>query len=204
MIMDEFKISRRNIIFVISGPSGVGKTLITRNLLEVVPDVSFSISTTTRPPRNEEVEGVDYYFVSESMFSDMLKNNQFIEHATIYEHRYGTTKREIERIFGEKNDALLDIDTQGAEQIKEKYPDSVLIFIMPPDLNTLKERIMKRERRINSEIEERLSNAREEISKAHLYDYIVINAYLTDAIEVIRAIIESERHSSKHMLKEVK
>jgi guanylate kinase len=204
MIMDEFKISRRNIIFVISGPSGVGKTLITRNLLEVVPDVSFSISTTTRPPRNEEVEGVDYYFVSESIFSDMLKNNQFIEHATVYEHRYGTTKREIERIFGEKNDALLDIDTQGAEQINEKYPDSVMIFIMPPDLNTLKERIMKRERRINSEIEERLSNAREEISKAHLYDYIVINAYLTDAIEVIRAIIEAERHSSQHMLKEVK
>lgn len=197
--MDAFKISRKNIIYVISGPSGVGKTLIRKNLMEVVNDLSFSVSTTTREPRDNETEGIDYYFVSEENFSKMIEDNLFIEHAVVHNHKYGTTKMEIENILKRNKDALLDIDTQGAQNVKSKYQDAVLIFIMPPDINTLKERIIKREGRIDEEIEERLSKAREEIQKSYLYDYIVVNSFLYDAVEVIRAIIEAERHSVKHL-----
>ncbi|MGQ9705658.1 MAG: guanylate kinase [bacterium] len=198
--MDIAKVKKNNILFVISGPSGVGKTLICKNLIEVVNGISFSVSTTTRPSRNGEIEGVDYYFVSEEEFIKMIEENLFIEYAVVHGHRYGTTRSEIEKIYSNDKDALLDIDTQGAQNIKVSFPSAVLIFIMPPDLETLKERMIKREGRIDVGIEERLSKARDEIEKSYMYDYIVVNSFLFDAVEVVKAIIDAERHSVKHLI----
>ncbi|HDM42894.1 MAG TPA: guanylate kinase [Firmicutes bacterium] len=198
--MEKIGFNRKNIIFVVSGPSGVGKTVICKRVLSIVDGLEFSVSTTSRSPREGEIEGIDYYFVSNKKFNEMIDDNMFIEYAVVHGKMYGTTRKEIERVIGGKKDALLDIDTQGAEQIKNVYPSAVLIFIVPPDFETLKERILKREGTINADIKRRLEKAREEIAKAKNYEYIVVNKELEDAVISLKGIIRAERCSTKHLL----
>lgn len=179
-------------LFVITGPSGCGKTTLVRHVMENVKDVRFSVSHTTRKKRNAEKEGRDYYFVSKSEFEQMIKEEKLAEWTVIHGNHYGTSKREIEK-KGTRGDLLLDIDVQGAEQIKLKLKRCVFIFILPPLFEELKARLEKRGQESPDSIKERLEVARKDIRFYPDFDYIIINAELKKASKELEAIILSTR-----------
>jgi len=179
-------------LFVITGPSGCGKTTLVRHVMENVKDVRFSVSHTTRKKRNAEKEGRDYYFVAKSEFEQMIKEEKLAEWTVIHGNHYGTSKREIER-KGTRGDLLLDIDVQGAEQIKLKLKRCVFIFILPPLFEELKARLEKRGQESPDSIKERLEVARKDIRFYPDFDYIIINAELKKASKELEAIILSTR-----------
>ncbi len=183
---------KKGSLFVISAPSGTGKTTICERLLKALPNLKMSISHTTRTPRQDEKHGVHYFFVTKEQFEKMIKNDEFVEWAEVYGNLYGTSKKMINDLINAGVDILLDIDTQGAKNIKRLYPDSVLIFILPPSLESLEERLKNRHE--NSEtIKERLSKAANEIAHYEFYDYIVVNDNLEKAVNEILCIINAER-----------
>ncbi|WP_297210503.1 MULTISPECIES: guanylate kinase [Thermodesulfovibrio] len=186
------KTHKSGIIFVISAPSGTGKTTICEGLLKTLDDLKMSVSHTTRKPRTGEKTGVDYHFVDEQTFHKMIENDEFVEWAEVYGNFYGTSKRAINDILNGGHDVLLDIDIQGAKNIKRIYPESVLIFILPPSIYELEQRLINRkeDREI---IRKRLSKTVEEISQYELYDYVVINDNLERVIKEILSIITAER-----------
>ncbi|MGC8764661.1 MAG: guanylate kinase [Brevinematia bacterium] len=181
-------------VIVISGPSGVGKTTIYKKLLNELSDkIDFSISATTREPRKNEVNGVDYYFVSREEFENLIKNNEFVEWAIVYDHYYGTLKKEIERITKSGKNCLLDVDVQGGVNVKRNLPDSYLIFIKPPSKEALKERLIGRNLDDEKEIEKRLDVAEKEMKYAGFYDVVIENddlesCYKRVKSEVLRVI----------------
>jgi guanylate kinase len=179
-------------LFVITGPSGCGKTTLVRQVMENVKDVQFSVSHTTRKKRNSEKEGRDYYFVSKSEFEGMIKEGKLAEWTVIHGNHYGTSRREIEK-KGAQGDLLLDIDVQGAEQIKEKLKRGVFIFILPPLFEELKERLEERGQESPASIKERLEVARKDIRFYPHFDYIIINDELKKAVNELEAIILSTR-----------
>ncbi len=179
-------------LFVITGPSGCGKTTLVRHVMENVKDVRFSVSHTTRKKRNAEKEGRDYYFVAKSEFEQMIKEEKLAEWTVIHGNHYGTSKREIEK-KGTRGDLLLDIDVQGAEQIKLKLKRCVFIFILPPLFEELKARLEKRGQESPDSIKERLEVARKDIRFYPDFDYIIINAELKKASKELEAIILSTR-----------
>lgn len=179
-------------LFVITGPSGCGKTTLVRQVLENVEDVKFSVSHTTRKKRNSEKEGSDYYFVSKSEFEQMIKEEKLAEWTVIHGNHYGTSKREIEK-KGTLGDLLLDINVQGAEQIKSKLKRGVFIFILPPLFEELKARLEKRGQESPDSIKKRLDIARKDIRFYPDFDYIVINDELKKAVNELEAIILSTR-----------
>lgn len=185
--------SPRNNIFVISAPSGAGKTTLVQLLIEHVPNLYFSISHTTRPPRDSEKEGVDYFFVSGSVFQNMIANNQFLEWADVHGHRYGTSKQMLEQAEKEGKDVVLDVDVQGAASVRKVLPESISIFIMPPSYESLRKRLVQRGTDNEVQIEQRLENARKEIQRYQEYDYIVINEELRTASENLCGIVRSRR-----------
>lgn len=161
-------------LFVITGPSGCGKTTLVRQVIDNVKDIQFSVSHTTRKKRKSEKEGRDYYFVSKSEFEQMIKDGKFAEWTVIHGNHYGTSRREIEK-KGAQGDLLLDIDVQGAEQIKEKLKRGVFIFILPPLFEELKARLEERGQESPDSIKERLEVARKDIRFYPHFDYIIIN-----------------------------
>ncbi len=178
-------------VIVISGPSGVGKTTIYKKLLEEFKDkIEFSISATTRKPRENEKDGVDYYFITKEEFEKKIANNEFIEWANVYGNYYGTLKSEIDRILKNKH-CLLDIDVQGGLNVKKIFDNSYLIFIKPPSIETLKERLINRHLDNQKEIEKRLAFAEEEISKSVFYDFVIINDNLQDCYNTIKEKIQN-------------
>ncbi len=179
-------------LFVITGPSGCGKTTLVRQVMENVEDVQFSVSYTTRKKRNSEKEGKDYYFVSKSEFEQMIKEEKFAEWTVIHGNHYGTSKREIEK-KGIQGDILLDIDVQGAEQIKEKLKRGVFIFILPPLFEELKARLEERGQESPDSIKQRLEVARKDIRFYPHFDYIIINDDMKKASKELEAIILSAR-----------
>jgi guanylate kinase len=179
-------------LFVITGPSGCGKTTLVRQVMENLEDVQFSVSHTTRKKRNSEKEGKDYYFVSKSEFEQMIKEEKFAEWTVIHGNHYGTSKREIEK-KGAQGDLLLDIDVQGAEQIKEKLKRGVFIFILPPLFEELKARLEERGQESPDSIKERLEVARKDIRFYPHFDYLIINDDLKKASKELEAIILSTR-----------
>ncbi|NIO48933.1 MAG: guanylate kinase [Candidatus Aminicenantes bacterium] len=179
-------------LFVITGPSGCGKTTLVRQVMENVEDVQFSVSHTTRKKRNSEKEGKDYYFVSKSEFEQMIKEEKFAEWTVIHGNHYGTSKREIEK-KGIQGDILLDIDVQGAEQIKEKLKRGVFIFILPPLFEELKARLEERGQESPDSIKQRLEVARKDIRFYPHFDYIIINDDMKKASKELEAIILSAR-----------
>jgi len=181
-------------LFVISGPSGAGKSTLCRRVQDELEGLEFSVSHTTRKKRKGEVEDKDYYFVSQEEFKGMIKENRLAEWAVVHSHYYGTSKREIEK-KGAKGDLLLDIDIQGAQQIKEKYKKAVFIFIMPPHFQDLKRRLKVRGQESSSSVQKRLEVARKEIRSYHLFDYVVINDKLERAVMELESIIKSTRYS---------
>lgn len=179
-------------IFVLSAPSGTGKTTICEILIRSLPNLKMSISHTTRKPRTGERDGIDYFFIDKEVFETMIKNDDFIEWAEVYGNFYGTSKKIINELLQSGNDILLDIDIQGAKNIKKTYPDSVLIFILPPSLEELEKRLKYRKEEIDT-IKMRLNKAKEEISQYKIYDYLVVNDDLDKAVKEILCIITAEK-----------
>lgn len=186
----------RNLVFIITGPSGVGKSTLIKLLLNSLPDIHFSVSYTTRPPRPNEENGVDYYFVNNEEFQSMIKKDKFLEWAEVHGFFYGTSLSEVEKAFREGKDLILDVDIQGASSIKRKMTDAVTVFVLPPSWEALKERLSFREN--NDEIvERRLKRAKEEIKEWKNFEYIIINDNLKKAVTELSSIILAERAKRK-------
>jgi guanylate kinase len=185
---------RRGIIFIVSAPSGAGKTTISRAALREIDGLTASISLTTRRPRNGEVEGIDYQFVSEEDFQRSLEADELAESAQVFDARYGTPRAPLEKAVRSGHDILLDIDIQGARQLRARYPiDAVTIFVLPPSFEELEGRLRKRATEDAEAIARRLARAREEFKAYPEYDYLIINASLEDSLKELGAIIRAER-----------
>ena len=183
----------RGDIFVISAPSGSGKTTICRALLARVEGLSLSVSCTTRERKQGEVDGVDYYFVDEEKFGNMLESNEFLETASVFGCRYGTSRHAVEAIVSKGLDAVLEIDVQGGASVKAAVPGAVRIGILPPDWETLRARLTARARDSRQEIERRLAAARREIGELGKYDYLVVNDDLETAVRQVEWIVRARR-----------
>lgn len=181
------------LVFVISAPSGTGKTTLLRKVMEALPDLRFSISYTTRSPRANEKEGEDYHFIPCDRFQEMVERGEFLEWAEVVGNRYGTAKATIEGLTSEGFDLLLDVDTQGAKKVKEKLGHSILIFILPPSYETLRKRLITRGLDSPEIIRSRLASARTEIEEAYRYHYVIVNERVEEAAEELKAIIIAER-----------
>ena len=180
-------------VFIISAPSGSGKSTLVKGVRAVVPGLNFSISYTTRAPRGSEHDGCEYFFVSRSEFEDMIGRGEFLEHADVFGNYYGTAKRFLSEAEQSGKDLLLDIDVQGAAQIKRKLPQAVSIFVLPPDRKTLEARLRDRGQDAEQVIERRLATATREIENYNKYDYILVNDRLPDSIEALKSILLAER-----------
>ena len=192
MILKEMKPKRGN-LFIISAPSGAGKTTIAKAVLKQFTDMLYSISYTTRKPRAEERDGVDYHFISKQDFKKGIKKGRWAEWAEVYGNYYGTSAEFIEKSLSSGCDILLDIDVQGTLQILKHYPDSVTIFILPPSVNALKKRLEMRGSDSKAVIERRLVNARTEMAQKKMYRHIIVNDKLSVAIEELSAIFKKYR-----------
>ena len=184
-------------VFIISAPSGSGKSTLVRKLREEVPNLEFSISYTTRKPRGVEQNGREYYFVTREEFEAMIAKDDFLEHADVFGNYYGTARRFLRKAEQDGNDLLLDIDVQGAEQIREKIPDAVSIFILPPNRGELEQRLRNRSQDAESVIQRRLDAATREIENYGKYDYILVNDRLEESVAGLEAIVLSERLKRK-------
>src|SRR5215467_28342 len=181
-------------VFIISAPSGSGKSTLVEKLRRQIPNLEFSISYTTRTPRGAEKNGREYFFVSREQFQQMIRRNEFLEYARVFEvDYYGTASRFLRKAEERGNDLLLDIDVQGAEQIREKIPDAVSIFILPPNRSELEKRLRERGQNREDDIQRRLDDARREIENYEKYDYILVNDRLDESVEGLKAIVLSER-----------
>ena len=197
-------------LFIISAPSGSGKSTLTNELRRIVPNLEFSISYTTRPPRGSEQSGREYFFVSREEFERMMANDEFLEWANVFGHYYGTAKRFLHEAHARGNDLLLDIDVQGAAQVKQRVPDAVSIFVLPPSREELERRLRRRAeadddlqrqirgdgaRPFNTEeiIQRRLQTASREIENFCQYDYILVNDRLEESIDLLKSIVEAVR-----------
>ena len=184
---------RRGTLVVVSAPSGAGKTTLCREVRLRLPDLAYSVSVTTRPPRAGELGGVDFAFVSEAAFRDMLVRGEFAEWATVHGNLYGTRARVLDEALAAGRDVLLDIDTQGAEQLRGRYPEAVLVFIVAPSMHDLELRLRERKSAAEAEIARRLARARQEIALWRRYDYLVVNRDVKEALEQLASIIQAER-----------
>jgi len=189
------------VLLVISGPSGVGKGTLCRALLEEVKDLHISVSMTTRKPRMGEIDGKDYFFVSREEFLERVKRNEFVEWAKVYGHYYGTPWSELKNALESGRDLVLEIDTQGAMQIKKKFKEGVFIFILPPSREELRKRIIKRGTENSNSVKKRLENFDEEFKYIFEYDYVVINDSIPDAVEKIKSIYLAERCRPHRIIK---
>ncbi|HBC31988.1 MAG TPA: guanylate kinase [Clostridiales bacterium] len=182
------------LLVVISGPSGAGKGTICKQLLMEMSYLKVSVSATTRKPREGEAEGISYYFIDEDEFINRIKNNEFLEYAKVYGNYYGTPKEEVFKQLKAGNDIILEIDIQGALQVKKNYPKGVFIFILPPSLAELKTRIEGRGTDSKEVILRRMESAYDELNYAFQYDYVVLNDHVDIATEKIKHIILAEKN----------
>src|SRR5450432_2920985 len=180
-------------VFIISAPSGSGKSTLVAHLLASVTELIFSVSYTTRPIRGAEVDGKDYHFVSREAFEAMLARNEFLESAQVFGNYYGTHRGFLERARAEGKDLVLDIDVQGARQLKEHIPEAVSVFVLPPSKQILEQRLRARGEDREDVITRRLRDAAEEIRNYNSYDYVLINKDLTEAEAALDAIVRAER-----------
>jgi guanylate kinase len=180
---------RKGKLFVLAGPSGVGKGTLRARALEDVEDLVYSISCTTREPRSGEREGVDYYFVTQKDFEDKVVRGLFLEHAVVHGDCYGTLGENVERETNAGRDVLLEIDVQGAQQVRRLRPESVLIFVTPPSLEVLERRLRQRRTEPEEKIKLRLENAKKEIQEIEEYDHVILNDVLDQAAEELRSIV---------------
>ena len=189
------KIDRKGGLFIISAPSGSGKSTVIRRVMEEIENLSFSVSYTTREPRSGEINGRDYFFVSESEFEEMIEAGEFLEHARVFgKFWYGTNRKQVNSLLGQGHDVIMDIDVQGALQLlKEQGIFHTSLFIIPPDADELKVRLQNRNREGEAEIQKRLKTAGEEIQAVTAFDYIIVNDDLEKAVADIKQIILAQR-----------
>jgi guanylate kinase len=184
---------KAGLLFVVSAPSGAGKTSLCRAITDSLENLTHSISYATRKPRPGEIDGRDYCFVTQERFQEMVKAGDFAEWAEVHGNLYGTSRRVLDDLHAKGIDVILDIDTQGAKQIKQKYDSAVYVFILPPTLDILEERLRNRKSDQDDEIKKRMLRAREEIKDYAMYDYLVVNHDFDRALTELRSIITAER-----------
>ncbi|MBS4168771.1 guanylate kinase [Parachlamydia sp. AcF125] len=188
--------SNDGLIFIISAPAGAGKTTLVQKLVQEFPNVVQSISTTTRPPRQGEIPGIHYHFVNEADFLTAVKNGEFLEYVKLYEYYYGTSLKWMTNQQKEGKHVVLVIDTQGAKQLMGKI-SATFIFILPPSLKVLRERLIRRNTEESSAIEKRLAIVKDELKAASLYDYQLTNDDLDDAYDILRSIVIAEMYKNR-------
>ena len=187
-------LNRRGVLFVLSSPSGAGKTTISRMMLDADSDIALSISATTRPPRPGEIDGVHYHFVDTDTFKKMAADGAFLEWAHVFGHRYGTPRAPVEAMLAAGKDVLFDIDWQGAQQLyQEAGPDVVRVFVLPPTMEELERRLRARKTDSDEVIAARMERAANEISHWDGYDYVIVNDDIEVCFDKVRAILEAER-----------
>lgn len=194
-IIDKLRRERKGAMFIIEGPSGTGKGTIAKQLLEQDKNIKFSVSVTTRAPRHNEVEGVDYYFISNEKYDELLKQDAFYEYVdSQYGSRYGTLRSEVDSFINVGQDVLFDMDWEGARQMRAKAPnDVVTIYLLPPSIKELHERLVNRGTDSKEIIDKRMKLVLEKLSHCEEFDYIVVNAELDDTVKKIQRIISGER-----------
>ncbi len=197
----------KGLLVIISGPSGAGKGTICKRLMEISDDLELSVSATTRMPRTGEIEGKNYYFISEGEFSKRIENSEFLEYANVYDNYYGTPKTKVLDKLREGKTVILEIDIQGALKVKNTHPDGVFIFIVPPSIRELQSRIINRATDTMEVIERRMQCTKEELDYAPEYDYVVVNDNLESAVSKVRSIIDVEKmksHRNIDLIQEIK
>lgn len=193
-LADQVETATQNgILFVVSSPSGGGKGTLIQRVLKRLPDLSYSVSYTTRKPRDGEVNGSQYFFVTREQFSQMIERNDFLEWANVHGHLYGTSRDQVSHDVSHGRDIVLEVDVQGAASIRKLVSDAVSVFILPPSLTVLRERLVARGTDSPAELEVRLRNAPQELKAYKTFDYVIINDDVDRAAEQLIAIIEGER-----------
>ena len=184
---------KKSLIVVISAPSGAGKTTLCKRLLQNSPSFTCSVSFTTRHPRKNEIEGVDYCFVSPTEFQKMIEDRKFVEWAKVHEQLYGTSANLLNKAIEAEKDVVLEVDVKGGTQIKKNYPQAVLIFLLPPSWQELEKRLKSRRTEDYERVKERIIQAKKEIEYAPYYDYLIINNDINGALDDLTAVIRAER-----------
>jgi len=197
-------IEEKGILFILSGPSGVGKGTVRKKLFEEATDLQYSISMTTRDMRAGEVDGVDYFYKSIDEFEKLIEHNQLLEYAKYVNNYYGTPRAYVEETLENGQDVFLEIEVQGALQVKENFPEGVFIFLFPPSLEELKNRIVNRGTETQELVINRLKEARKEIEMMDAYDYVVVNDHVEHAVDKVKAIIQSEHLKRERVAKQYK
>ena len=185
-------------LFIISAASGAGKTSLVKKLLTLINNLTLSVSHTTRDPRPSEIDGKDYFFVTNKIFEAMIKEDKFLETAKCHGSFYGTSRNFVEQVRGAGKDIIFEIDWQGAKSIKAIFPEAISIFILPPSLKKLEERLTARGQDSEDTIKARLSAAKSEMSHVNQFDYVTINDKFDDALEELRSIIMAEKLNTKY------
>ena len=187
------KENNQGILVVVSGPSGCGKSTLNDLLLKSRKNITMSISDTTRKPRGKEKDGVEYNFLTKEQFEENIKNDKYLEYATVHSHYYGTPKHNINKLLKNGIDVILEIDIEGARKVKEKCPNAVFIFIMPPSMEILKNRLMGRKTESKEQLVERFKTAYKEINEVTKYNYVIVNDDLNESLLKMNSILECER-----------
>jgi guanylate kinase len=191
-------------VFIISAPSGSGKSTLTQQLIGLVPNLRFSVSYTTRPPRGQERDGHEYFFISREEFEARLQKGEFLEHAEVFGHYYGTHADELVRAAAEGVDLVLDIDVQGARQLKGKIPAAVSIFILAPSRQILEQRLRTRSQDSDEVIARRLRDAAEEIRNYSIYDYVLVNRVVESSVDTLVSIVKATRSRRDRMEEQIR
>ncbi len=191
--------SRSPLSLVVSAPSGTGKTTIIKRLLADDPCFEFSVSTTTRPQRPDEVEGQSYYFVTDHEFMEMRERGDFVEWALVHGRLYGTSKKEVDRLWASGKTPIFDVDVQGARQLRNAIGDAVYVFIIPPSLDVLKQRLRDRETESPEQLQLRVQNALRELREYMMYDYIIVNRVVDESLARLKSIILAELSRTRRM-----
>ncbi len=203
-MLSKKEVRSNGIFFIVSAPSGAGKTTLCRKAVDYFPDLMYSISYTTRPPRDGEKDGIDYHFITKEIFQERIDGGEFLEWAEVHGNRYGTSFNETKKLLEDGLDIILDIDVHGARQVKNRIAaggqqSTVFIFVLPPSLEDCEKRIRNRGKDSYEAILSRLENARNEIKEMKWYEYIIINENLEDAFERLKSIIIAERSKRERM-----
>jgi guanylate kinase len=187
-------VARRGLMFVLSSPSGAGKTTLARKLLESDPNISMSVSVTTRPARRDEVEGKDYHFIAKTAFDRLVADGALLEHAKVFDNFYGTPRQPVEEALAQGRDVLFDIDWQGTQQLVSSAPnDLVRVFILPPTMQALRRRLEQRAQDTSQVVAKRMARASDEMSHWAEYDYVLVNVDIDKSLADVRAILQAER-----------